>query len=619
MAPHQRRTGANTHSRPFPQASTAIDAADHTTEDETGHNGRHTSINKYLSLVKALRSISRTIVNLPVLRLPIRDHVKTLVLLSLSLALFPLSFTTAYLLENLPLSLITYLFPFSTHTPAFFAAHRGQCRATPGFCQKTVLVTGISMTKGLTLARAFRLAGHRVVGADFNILRSSVWLPDWLGGRRFSKACNAVYHLAKPVYRPDMTQEERTWVANRYAADMLEIFQDEQVDLWVSCSGVASAAEDGLVRTLLEQGKGPKTECVQFDEETTMKFHEKNTFIRHMEELGLSVPETHELVSHAEANKILLDNLASNTGRKFILKPVGMDDANRGNMTLLPLSRELGTEAYPGADTEAYVRKLPISKERPWILQQFITGNREYCTHALVVDGEVKVFVACPSSELLMHYKALTADDPLSKDMLAFTKQVARAEKKTSKSPFTGHLSFDFMVEEDTEHEGGKIKMYAIECNPRAHTAVALFATPGAEMRNMVDAYMLVFGTKEKKNMAHSEYQKWHLEAIRPPSVVRPPTDVTPRYWIGHDLVDLLLLPWLQLFASPFAVFGFVNSVREFVEHVLWWQDGLFEIWDPWPSVALYHVYWPWAILETWWGGERWSRVNVSTTKMFVC
>ena len=32
---------------------------------------------------------------------------------------------------------------------------------------KTILVTGVGMTKGLFLARQFYIAGHRVIGADF--------------------------------------------------------------------------------------------------------------------------------------------------------------------------------------------------------------------------------------------------------------------------------------------------------------------------------------------------------------------------------------------------------------------------------------------------------------------
>ncbi|CAN8097337.1 unnamed protein product [Discula destructiva] len=559
--------------------------------------------------------LNKSAQNTHFLHLRIRDHIKTFVLISLSLAALPLSLTMAYLLSKLPVSWISYLLPLSTHTPAFAAAYRQNCRAQPGFREKTVLVTGINMTKGLTLARAFYLAGHRVVGADFDVLRSSVWLPQWLGlgARQFSRAFQAVYTLEKPVYTGGMSSEAEHKVAEKYVADMIKIMEDEVVDLWVSCSGVASAMEDGMVTSIMGRKRGSRArKFVQFDEETTKKFHEKSSFVQYMQELNLSVPETHEVVSQAEACTILMNSVRANNGRKFILKPVGMNDAHRGNMTLLPLSIR---EGFLGQATEEYVHKLPISKEQPWILQQFISGNREYCTHALVVDGDVKVFAACPSSEMLMHYKALSHDDPLRKEMLSFTKSVARAEKHAGRS-FTGHLSFDFMVEQDAST--AKTQMYAIECNPRAHTAVALFATPGAEMRQMVDAYMSIF-EKEEPEPTHPEYKKWHLDQLHPPRIVRPPMDVRPRYWLGHDLVALVFLPLLKLLIWPFSAFSLVASIREFVEHVLFWKEGVFELWDPWPFVALYHVYWPTAILQAWWGGHRWSRANVSTTKMFAC
>merc|ERR1712072_753816 len=68
-------------------------------------------------------------------------------------------------------------------------------------------------------------------------------------------------------------------------------------------------------------------------------------------------------------------------------KYIGTDDSVRGDMTLLPLDTP--------AQTKAHITKFQISEERPWILQQFIRGP-EYCTHSLVVKGEVKAFVACP-------------------------------------------------------------------------------------------------------------------------------------------------------------------------------------------------------------------------------
>lgn len=548
------------------------------------------------------------------LRLRARDHIKTSVLVGLSLATLPFSLMVAGLLSTLPLSWITYLVPFSAHTPASAAAYRQNCRAQAGFCEKTILVTGINMTKGLTLARAFYLAGHRVIGADFDALNSSVWLPQWLGGRRFSWAFAAVYDLERPAYTQEMTREEQSSIAERYAVAMVRIMDEQEVHLWVSCSGVATAVEDGMVTSKIRNSRGSEVRMVvQFDEDTTKKLHEKSTFTQYMKELKLGVPETHVVVSRRQASRILLDTLhGERCGLKFILKPVGMDDAHRGNMTLLPLAVRPDAETYPGQATEAYVHQLPISQEKPWILQQYIWGDQEYCTHALVVKGEVKVFVACPSSDMLMHYQALPAHDVRRKRMLSFTKAVAR----DGGSQFTGHLSFDFMVEHDPTTSSDR--MYAIECNPRAHTAVALFATPGPEMRDMVDAYMSVLKAKERAPR-HPEYRKWHLEQLQQAKIVEPPMGVKPRYWLGHDLVALLLLPLLKLLVWPFSLLALIGSVRAFLEHVLFWKDGVFELWDPWPFVALYHVYWPLAMMRAWRRGERWSRANVSTTKMFAC
>lgn len=148
-----------------------------------------------------------------------------------------------------------------------------------------------------------------------------------------------------------------------------------------------------------------------------------------------------------------------------------MDDSARGNLTLLPLLTPEATEVH------LVTISGEISQESPWILQQFIPGAEEFCTHALVMHGTVRAFVACRSSELLMHYEALSPGLSLWDEMLQFTQEVAKAEGKD----FTGHLSFHFM--QPKVENGG---LYAIECNPRAHTAVVLFRdTPG-----LVDAYL---------------------------------------------------------------------------------------------------------------------------------
>ncbi|KAI3400642.1 hypothetical protein diail_2354 [Diaporthe ilicicola] len=532
-------------------------------------------------------------------RLAVKDHIKTFSCVALSVLLLPISYILAFILTAAPQPVLAYFLPFSPLTLTGALFHRTQCRAKSTFRQRTVLVTGVGMTKGLTLARAFWLCGHRVVAADFDVGACAAWTP-WKAGRwTYSMAFDTVYSLRRPVVRDGMSEREKEEVRTAYTRDICRIVEDESVDLWVSCSGVASAVEDAMVKEALDKTtlrNGRKCACIQFDVPTTSTLHEKSTFIQHTKALKLTVPETYDVSSHARILDALASAAEENPGRKFILKPVGMDDANRGNMTLLPLRT--------ARETEAFVRRLPVSKARPWILQQFIGGGREYCTHALVVGGAVKVFAACPSSELLMHYRALRPGDPLAAEMLRFTCTFAAA----AGAGFTGHLSFDFMAEDD---DAGRTRLYAIECNPRAHTAVALFARPGEQMRGMVEAYVSAMDgpLKSLRDNSNSAF-----------GLVWPPADAMPRYWIGHDLVALGLLPLLSLLRwQPRSGGLLVDGWGQLLQHVLCWKDGTFELWDPWPFVALYHHYWPRAILAAWWKGERWSRLNVSTTKMFIC
>lgn len=125
------------------------------------------------------------------------------------------------------------------------------------------------MAKGLRIARAFHQTGHRVIGADFEPYSIPV-------SGRFSTAIDKFYRVSKPSAQHGPAH---------YSRDLVYIVEKEEVDLWVSCSGVASAVEDGQVMELLER----KTKCksVQFDVKTTATLHEKDSFIRYTESLGL--------------------------------------------------------------------------------------------------------------------------------------------------------------------------------------------------------------------------------------------------------------------------------------------------------------------------------------------
>ena len=509
-----------------------------------------------------------------------------------------------HLLQNLSLIALSLLFlPLSTLVLLFtyplyyFLPHhallaRRHNRRSPGFRQRTILVTGVGMSKGLALARDFYLAGHVVIGADFEANSIPAC-------GRFSRSLQRFYALTKP------NADDVVGVV-RYIEQLLRIVRKERVDLWVSCSGVASAVEDGQAREIIEQ----KTDCraIQFDVHETATLHEKASFIRHTENLGLPVPETHDVQSRDAVHKVLngggAGKEASRRKKRYIMKSVSVDDAQRGNMTLLP--RRTLSETY------SHISRIPISKDKPWVLQEFIKGP-EYCTHALVIGGKVKAFVACPSAELLMHYEALQPEDGLSKAMEQFTKEFARR----SGADFTGHLSFDFMVEERVRAGGLEKVILPIECNPRCHTAVVLFNAVGSKLAKMYESAMDQHATMNANGLL--EIVNGYREVEQQQEFPLYPQDAYQYYWVGHDLVKLGLLPTLDVLRLKRSIWSLLDTWRVLFTHLIFWKDGTMELWDPMPWFALYHLYWPGQFAASIWHKKRWSRVNVSTTKMFAC
>lgn len=514
---------------------------------------------------------------------------RNLFLILLSLFFLPLStfiLVATYILQPL----------FSTHT----TARRARIRSSPSFRPRKILVTGVSMAKGLILARAFHLAGHDVIGADYEVW--SVPVPG-----RVSRSLKKFYTLPKPSEKEGST---------RYLAELVRIAEEERVELWVSCSAQSCAVEDAEAKEVLEQRLG--VVAIQFDVETTRILHEKNLFLPYTRDLGLPIPETHTVTSRAEVHRLLGQGAAfPQKGRKkqYILKSVAIDDLTR--MDLHPLPRRTMSETYH------QVAKTPISASNPWLLQQFIRG-KEYCTHALVVRGVIKSFVACPSSDLVMHYESIARQSPLSISMLLFTKEfVARASLGGGK--MTGHLSFDFLVDEVPTEKGVEMVLQPIECNPRTHTAITV-AFQGRKLE-MVDAYLSALeqthlpSTNGSPNSlsSSSPLNSNPSDSDRMLSSILTPTHVSRSYWIGHDIFTLILIPLLHIFSPEFSLSAYLGGYITLLTHILTWKEGAFEFWDPLPSWWLYHVYWP----KVWWAytvtKTKWTRINVSTGRYFTC
>ena len=439
--------------------------------------------------------------------------------------------------------------------------------------QIRVLVTGVGMAKGLFLARALYEGGCVVISADFE----APYVP--VCGR-YSHAITRFYSL-----RAVRSAQEPL----DYLEQMMQIIQSERIEIWVSCSGVATAIEDAKLMEAVQR----KTACkvFQFNEASTFTLDNKFEFMKATADLALTVPRWFPLHSADGIDQIV--NKATNVGQDsnttlYMLKNVAMDDRTRGTLPLLSSKEpERMREILRGLDFDG----------ANWIVQQFIPGSEEYCTHSVVIEGHVVAFLACPSASVLMHYRLLDPDSPAHDAMLKFTQKYASTMYKKH-GHFSGHLSFDFLALNEPVEQGLKKTLMPIECNPRCHTAVVHLRDYEKELTL---AYTSILSSQKDVRLLV-------------PSDIEPPRIY---FWVAHDLVALYILPILQCLAGYCTLREAILQHLDFWRHITIGKDPTFEWWDPLPFLVLYHVYWPGRLLSAIFSGLRWSQLNVSTGKMF--
>jgi predicted ATP-grasp superfamily ATP-dependent carboligase len=362
---------------------------------------------------------------------------------------------------------------------------------------KNILISGGKMTKALQLARSFHAAGHRVI-----LLESHKY---WLTGHQFSRAVSKFYTVPTP--EKDIAG---------YTQALLDIVKKEQIDVYVPvCSPVASYY-DSLVKPVLSQ----HCEVIHCDAEITQMLDDKHAFTEKAKSFGLSVPKSFKIT---DAEQVINFDF-SQEKRKYILKSIPYDSVRRLNLTKLPCET-------PEATAE-FVRSLPISPEKPWIMQEFIPG-KEFCTHSTVRDGELRLHCCCESSAFQVNYENVQHPQILAW-VQHFIQQLG----------ITGQVSFDFIQGEDGI-------VYAIECNPRTHSAITMFYNhPG-----VADAY---------------------LGGSQLAEPLQPLPSSKPTYWLYHEL-------WRLTGIRSLSQLG--NWLRNFRRGT----DAIYQLNDPLPFFMVHH------------------------------
>jgi hypothetical protein len=382
--------------------------------------------------------------------------------------------------------------------------------------RRTILITGGKMTKALQLARSFHCAGHRVILAESAKYR--------LTGHQFSRAVDAFYCIPEPT-------------ARGYERALFEIVRYEAVDTFVPVSSPSSSVHDARARYLLDE----ICEVVHASEDIVRMLDDKADFSKLAVALGLRVPDWLRVT---DARQIL--DFGFPAGRDYVLKRIAYNPVGRLDLPRL------------SADTPqlnaAQARWLPVSEDDPWILQEFIEG-KEYCTHGTAIDGRLQVYGCCESSASQLNYAAV--DKPEIRSWV---------EAFVSGLGVTGQFSFDFIEAADGQ-------VYAIECNPRTHSAITMFHN-------------------------HPQLASAYLEAQHP--VITPLSDARPTHWIYHEVWRLLTQ----------------RGRRERLTSILRGKDAIFARWDPLPYLMVHHLQIPALLIDNLRGRRGWTKIDFNIGKL---
>lgn len=382
--------------------------------------------------------------------------------------------------------------------------------------RRTVLITGGKMTKALQLARSFHSAGHRVVLVESKKYRFT--------GHRFSRAVDAFHCVPEPT-------------APGYAEAVRDIAVVERVDAFVPVSSPAGSVHDARAGELLREF----CDVVHVDSATVRMLDDKTEFSATAAALGLRVPEFRRIT---DAQEVV--DFDFPPGRTYILKRLAYNPV--GRMDLVPLS------ALTPERNATVARSLRISPDDPWILQEFVEGQ-EYCTHGTVRNGRLQVYGCCESSAFQINYADV--DKPEIRSWV---------EAFVAALGITGQASFDFIEAADGHP-------YAIECNPRTHSAITMFYD-------------------------HPDVAAAYLDEGHP--VITPRPGARPTYWIYHEMWRLLTQPKKMARLAT----------------ILRGTDAIFAWWDPLPYFMVHHLQIPSLLVDNLRARRGWSRIDFNIGKL---
>lgn len=384
---------------------------------------------------------------------------------------------------------------------------------------KRILITGGKMTKALQLARSFHAAGHFVV-----LIETEKY---WLTGHRFSNSVDRFYTVPAPKADP-----------NAFIQALVEIVQREDIDVVVPVTSPIESYYCSLAKPELSQ----YCEVFHFDVGITQLLDDKFELSEKARSLNLTAPKTHRITHPQQVLEFEFDS------SQYILKSIAYNSVHRLDITKYPLDSK---EAMA-----AHLATLPISEDNPWILQEFITGQ-EYCTHSTVRNGRVRLHCCAKSSAFQVNYEQVE-HSAIQAWITTFVEALN----------LSGQISFDFI-------ESASGDVYAIECNPRTHSAITMFYN-------------------------HPDVAKAYLGEPLAVEPIKPLPSSKPTYWLYHEVWRLAT----------------GDRPLHRLQTILTGKDAILQTTDPLPFLMVHHWQIPLLLLNNLRHLKGWVRIDFNIGKL---
>ncbi len=389
----------------------------------------------------------------------------------------------------------------------------------------TILLTGGKMTKALQLARLLKRSGYKIILAEDKKYRAS--------GHAWSNCVDSFYLL------PSLS--EGYFV---YEKTLLRIIEEEQIDLMIPVASPVSVYVDAKFKKNI----GSRLKIFHFTEDELLCLDHKYNLCAKARELGLASPDVHLIKSRRELELFDFDD----TKKRYVLKSLAYAPIERLKRPLLPFDEQ-----------NEYFSSLTISPDRPWVLQEFVSG-REFCTHSTVHEGKILLHCCCESSEFQLRYKHVD-----NKDIYNWVETFVKAMN------LTGQISFDFIVNERGE-------VMPIECNPRTHSAITAFYNSEC----VADSYIKPEITQ--------------LSLLEP---CFPNKEAKETYWLYHELWELFKC----------RSFG---QIKNQLKLIFFGKEAILDSLDPLPFIMVYHWQIPSLLIQALKSKASWIRIDFNIGKL---